>query len=558
MAKTALSITRHYVPDWDNYAGVRDLLQNGRDAEIQLGAKLTVRHNVVEDKLVLENDGCQLPGAALLLGHTTKATDKRTAGHFGEGLKLGLLALVRAGHPVKINTGLEIWTPSIERAPAFGNEEVLTITTRTLPRPHKKVTIEINGITQKMWAGWRDNFLFLRPQLWAVETGSGRLLLDSCDAGRVYVHGIFVMTTKGRYGYDMAVETDRDRRVIEDDVLETAMAQVLAAAAGKEQGVAGRMYKALLDDVKDVQGAGQYEANRFPLALKQNLGQMFKTEHGSDALPVSSQERADELARMHLRAVVLPATAAAVLESCLGIDVGEQLRALKRTPSEEYDLDELTAAEQLHFRMAHDALNRGLCALGQEPMQVQVVSFPDPELPGAYDAEAKLCRLARPQLGELKTTLVALSALALQQDWDARRRVDLLAHSLAAVLARKAAAKVVEPAPAAADFVTCEIGEMTHEELAVLGTAVRLLTGSLDGVVTGVDIGAFTDPGVMAVCEHETLLVARSALGDVPELVAAIAQAVAPHGPDLLGRWGTAELVRQAMAEVDDEIEAAA
>src|ERR1700722_2115045 len=92
--KLELSIKTNYLPSWGAYEGIRELVQNGADARVELGASFEARHRK-PDTLVLENEGATLPHEALLFGHTSKAGRSDLIGKFGEGLKLGVLALVR-------------------------------------------------------------------------------------------------------------------------------------------------------------------------------------------------------------------------------------------------------------------------------------------------------------------------------------------------------------------------------------------------------------------------------------------------------------------------------
>lgn len=125
--KVELTIKVDYLPKWGALEGLRELIQNGKDAETEFRAPLEVRHRKDTNVLVIENDGCTIPHEALLFGHTSKLGRSGMIGKFGEGLKLGVLALVRAGHTVRIRSGSEVWIPKIERSEKF-NADVLTVT----------------------------------------------------------------------------------------------------------------------------------------------------------------------------------------------------------------------------------------------------------------------------------------------------------------------------------------------------------------------------------------------------------------------------------------------
>src|SRR5687767_3339118 len=78
MREIELTIKTDYLPSWGSYEGIRELIQNGRDAEIELNAPLKVRHvdrhldPLTLPYLSIENVGVTLPYEVLLLGHTTK------------------------------------------------------------------------------------------------------------------------------------------------------------------------------------------------------------------------------------------------------------------------------------------------------------------------------------------------------------------------------------------------------------------------------------------------------------------------------------------------------
>ncbi|RMX55759.1 hypothetical protein pdam_00015518, partial [Pocillopora damicornis] len=62
----------------------------------------------------------------LLLGFSKKASNKEVIGQFGEGLKVGALALVREGRVVTMKTGKERWRFGLSHDETF-DEEVLTV-----------------------------------------------------------------------------------------------------------------------------------------------------------------------------------------------------------------------------------------------------------------------------------------------------------------------------------------------------------------------------------------------------------------------------------------------
>ena len=111
-------------------------------------------------------------------------------GKFGEGLKLGVLALVRAGHPVRIRSGSEVWVPSIERSEKF-QADVLVFEIEKGRAEKDRVSIEIGKITAGEWAEFKKCFLFLSKPLKddAIATEYGTLLMTAEYAGKLFVKG---------------------------------------------------------------------------------------------------------------------------------------------------------------------------------------------------------------------------------------------------------------------------------------------------------------------------------------------------------------------------------
>ena len=77
-------------------------------------------------ELILVNYNTELMRKVLLLGFSKKAASKEVIGQFGEGLKVGALALVREGRYVSMETSRDRWRFGLSCDDTF-NEEVLTV-----------------------------------------------------------------------------------------------------------------------------------------------------------------------------------------------------------------------------------------------------------------------------------------------------------------------------------------------------------------------------------------------------------------------------------------------
>lgn len=184
-----------YLPSWSVREGLRELVQNARDAEKQFNAPFSIEwyHGATgRDTLRITNEGCNLDRESLLFGHTTKYGNSEMIGSFGEGLKLAMLVLVREGLKLKIYTGNdqdrtgEIWIPFIERSDTF-NADVLAVAVKDAAY-RKRVRIEVEGICKEDWENiFKHDYLFLpgTDKGKHIKLSAGELLLEERFRGKV-------------------------------------------------------------------------------------------------------------------------------------------------------------------------------------------------------------------------------------------------------------------------------------------------------------------------------------------------------------------------------------
>lgn len=320
MPKIPLTIKVDYLPSWGAWEGIRELIQNGRDAEIELSAPLHVDwHN---GKLRIENEGCKLPHEALLLGHTTKYGHQELIGKFGEGLKLGILALVRAGHRVKIRSGDEVWDPQIERSATF-DADVLVFNIGRGRAERERVRIEIDGISKEDWVAMRPRFLFLERQVSTnevISTEFGDLLLEPEKRGRVFVKGIFVAyDEKLNYGYNLAdADLDRDRRIIHSYDLQSRTRKIWGEALRKRPDLLDVFWSLLEREAPDTQDISQWNADILPSAAREGIAERFAARYGDTAVPVENLEQSKEVEHLGKIGIVAPAPLRAILAEQIG------------------------------------------------------------------------------------------------------------------------------------------------------------------------------------------------------------------------------------------------
>lgn len=357
MPKIQLTIKTTYLSSWDAYCGVRELVQNARDSEVD-GHPLTV--DWLNDTLRIENEGAALPHKALLLGHTTKEGRSDQIGKFGEGLKLGVLALVRAGHQVKIRNGGEVWTPCIERSETF-DEDVLTFRIEGGREDKKRVRVEVGGITKDAWAKMRECFLFLQKPKKAdvIETSYGTLIRGAAHKGRVYVKGIFVQTDPSlEYGYDLKdAELDRDRKMVESWNLKYHTKNVLLAALTKQKSMLVQFTEMLENPTTETETiTDSNSAWGVTNEVSKAVADAFKKKHGEDAVPVTSLAESKDVEHLGKKGVVVTKQLGTVLAKTLG-DALTVKESLKKEVVKTYSWSDLDVIERASLTDAIGLVN---------------------------------------------------------------------------------------------------------------------------------------------------------------------------------------------------------
>ena len=380
-----LTIKTDYLPGWGTYEGVRELVQNGRDAETELNAPFSAQH--FGNTLCLSNTGARMPREALLMGHTTKRGNNELIGKFGEGLKLGVLALVRAGHTVEIENGDEIWKPVLRCSKIF-DSPVLAFSITRKRTPGDSVRVRVGGIGKAQWAEFKSRFLFLSG------VGSWDSLLTGPEyAGKMFVKGIYVCNkTSWKFGYNFRHATvDRDRNMINEfDALWYAC-DIWANRVKSDPSMDGEFYKLLLSDAGDLdylKRGGQ----TFPDHTLDYVHQEFIKSHGEDAWPCANAEEATKVSFLGKRGVITPECLRHVLKQRMGT-VDDLRSAFSQETEKVYAMHELSAEEQAVYNRARDLLFMVYPA--DNGADYHVVDFRSGNIEGLYNRTGKAISVSR-------------------------------------------------------------------------------------------------------------------------------------------------------------------
>ena len=377
MTKIPLTIDPSYVSNWGFFEAIREFAQNWRDGDEYDGYAGTIEHFPRTNRLVFTNKGATLDARMLLLlgASSKRGSDQR--GQFGEGFCLACLAATRAGHPVTVYNGDEVWRPVIEKpgeGHTFEHSELLVINTRKLQTPRTDFSVEIENITKEVWDITKKLFLFLSPPLVndtvAVghEGGDGRVLLAPEYSGKIFSRGIFVNVVDNvEYGYDVThLKLDRDRQVIEEWDLRWRLSQMLAYAHKQEpEKFRKKIYSMAKEGKADVKSIA-YHADA---GLLKALREEFQAEHGEKAIPVVDTSDSRELEALGATPVVVNSTLRELLEKT-GLRASEMKEKLKAGIKARYAWSDLAQQE------------KDVCTFVVEPVakSYTIVDFNDPSV----------------------------------------------------------------------------------------------------------------------------------------------------------------------------------
>jgi hypothetical protein len=376
--KIEITVTKDYVGDWGEYEGIREIIQNGIDGEQEYGCELNVNYTP-NGKLAVENVGGSIPKEALLIGFTTKQNNEELIGKFGEGLKLGVLALLRAGNTVKIKNNGEIWTPVIEQSDNF-DAEVLKFKITKAKKPATGLRVLIGNISRERWNRYKRSFLVLKKKnKTMINTYYGDLLTDPKHAGRIYVKGIEVEWHDDIvFGYNFRdADIDRDRKMIASWDLEYKMAQILGSVMGTGHKFKRKVYQMLkrgeARDVKRFEYAGEAAAKAL---LKE-----FTKEHGTESIPVASESEAQIVEHYGKRGRVVPEAMAAVMKTAQG-DIETVRQKLCEATYKVVNESDLTHPQRTNYRTALKMIRK---VTEVDESVIEIVEYKDSTL-GQYIA----------------------------------------------------------------------------------------------------------------------------------------------------------------------------
>lgn len=304
MSKYELSLSKDYVPNWTVVDAVRELFQNALDQQILYeDNKMFFEYDAEAQVLRIGNKSSVLNVKTLLLGSSTKRDDPNTIGQFGEGYKIATLVLTRLNKQVTFyNYGAnEVWNPRFVKSRRYGGEEILTFfVDKKYPWdkvPNNNLTITIENITNKEYEEIVESNLHLQNVGQVIESKLGRILEEERYTGKVFVNGLYVCDYKEyTQGYDFKpqyIKIDRDRKLADSFELRWMSSRMLS---GVDSTKTTDMIKNNAADVQYITSAAYGEQSKLK-QIVDNVYNDFIDEHGENAVPVTTQEEYNEIAK---------------------------------------------------------------------------------------------------------------------------------------------------------------------------------------------------------------------------------------------------------------------
>lgn len=395
--KIPLSIKTTYLPEWGIWEGVREFVQNAKDSDTD-GYKMNI-YFPSKGILRMENKGVVLSHKILLLGETTKQNRSDQIGRFGEGAKGASLAFVRAGRMVRIRTGNELWVPKIEHSKTF-DEKILVFEITKTKEFINDTRVEI-GISVEEWESFKKRFLFL-SEIDKKDFCGQSLVLDKDYSGKIFVKGIFIQDEPDlKYGYDLCIYTDRDRKMIYNYDLNRGMALIWEDATRLPEHHQ-EFLNMLINNDRDIKF---FEDHAYISKSFENFVKNWWIEnYGERAHPVSSEAEIIELSHFGTKGIII---ASKPLFFILTHILGDK-ESIKKSRTHDiiktYDVSELTESEKdnlkTSIRVIESLLKTKISDL------VEVVDFYSDTILGLW-CFSKI-KISRKQLKSIPKTLSTL------------------------------------------------------------------------------------------------------------------------------------------------------
>lgn len=230
-------VSTRYRSNWGQWDAVREIVQNAIDTRTRVTITKKGTTTTIRDR----GDGFALRN--LIIGEGTK-DGIDSIGKFGEGMKFAMLALLRNGCKIRMQTNGTVIEPRLSE---MFEVETLSLDWKEVSVHIKGTKVEIVGLTHD----YSGRFLSLRYE----ENVRPRVLMGKEHRGMLFVKGIYVKRIDAVAGYN--INAERANPLSGDvDMVEVKRHVAALIAKAKDREYVDR----LLDVIDDESKAGYVEA----------------------------------------------------------------------------------------------------------------------------------------------------------------------------------------------------------------------------------------------------------------------------------------------------------
>lgn len=367
------------------WSGLREIIQNGLDGRDK-GYELKVSHLGPSDRTRLprvkvSNDGVVLSTSNLIMGFTTKAGDNDQRGQHGEGLIVGINALLRNNCSIVIRTGNEKWIPkhlTVNEVPT------LVFEIHKMSTYVDKFSVEVRGISKEQWQEYQENILdFTNAK--PLKTAFGSILTDHRFKNKLFVKGIYVgrLPENSNFGWDLPLlDLNRDREVANTWDISRYVRLVLEDSLKQGKVQTNEMFEILCQSDTLESRSFRYLDFVSKNSFYEQMTSSFEEQHGENAIPCENIAETEEVSRVGLKPIQASVAVKNIIEKVKGT-LDEVIKAKKSSITKVYYIPGLPKEERENFSW---------CFLKTDPFMdsqcpIRVASFVDDSLDAVYKDE---------------------------------------------------------------------------------------------------------------------------------------------------------------------------
>jgi len=405
-----LTIGPEYVPSWSNWEAIREFIQNALDG-IDDGFPMMI-HRGSNGTIVIKNQGAVLKPEHLILGRTSKAGGSYR-GQYGEGFKLGMMALCRQAkennleHALFIHTGNETWVPTIHFSTKYNTDIIRVNVYNRVDDGH--LIVEIPNIDLPKWLEFQDRVLYFGLQQ-KHSSKFGEMLLDSKYAGNLFCKGLWVgkLPYTSTFGYNLSnLKLDRDRKMADIYDVRHEISSLLAELT-LENKITSEQIMEFLDKEGTIEQQALINSHNYSnifYEFQDKMAEYWTSLHGKDTVPVISDTEVSMCASIGTPyKTVSPSTAKFLKE--INVPQFSSLKGkIALAVSKIYDEDELSSEELEIINKSKKLIQPLIDTYRLAKFTLEIVDFQSTSTEGSCDFTNNRVRISKNKITSMSKFL---------------------------------------------------------------------------------------------------------------------------------------------------------